>query len=869
MNATPTITSDNKVAVGALNSRFYILDGSCTPACVGKECGADGCSGQCGPTCNDDNTCTSDSCDMSGLCDYDPLPMNGSPCDDELFCTITDTCSGGTCSGTANPCSDGVGCTNDTCNEVSDLCVNTEDDANCDDTIVCNGDEVCDAVLDCQPGSPPVEHACSSLKIWNGSIDDDWGDGTNWTPPGIPTSTDQVWVDPAAPNMPTLDTNRAVNAIYLPASTSLDMNSAQLTVGDVVELLGTVTGGGALVLDGTGTNPITTGGNTLASLTIAKPSGTAVLNDALTLTGALTISSGHLQFGSATHTIGGTFSLTGGSAEMQSSTTTVTGALTLTSGATLDLSTTGVSLEAASLDLCASCTLTFDYLGPYNLRPLQPHDAAVGLLIINGTITLSGTFNPGTATVELNGIAANLTPGTNNFYDLEINGTYTATADFDVLNDLVTAGSLTFGDNMTLAVGGDFDAGGSSVLTFGDNMTLTVSGVLDTAGTFIIGPGSTVSLGGSNAHTINNLWADGDTDGAGRIAFQRDGLGYIGLTLTGIVDILEADFDDLSASHGLHLAAEPGIHNGSFPPAQYSGFNYVTFRDGQPLGSLTYLTLSDPAMVGKTMYGLAFENTAATGEKTIANDTGGAVLLESFTSSSGYIWGPSTTTGDTVDWGVSLAEFLDITATGSRASNAVYVRFTTVSERNNLGFIVLRHATPGGPYLAASDLIPGAGTTPVGATYTFIDRLGDGEQTLAEAAPIYYSIQDIDFLGNVRVHGPVAVVWQDTVSQIDATPLTPDEVRKLRGSTGASPRSDTSVRATQKPRAPLTLRARSLSFPVTLAAPPATPPRAPIAPVNQAAPVKTTPAASLAPAQKPTPELSLRGRGTLRLTTQK
>jgi len=51
-------------------------------------------------------------------------------------------------------CDDGVGCTDDRCN--SDCqCENIPNDANCDDGLWCNGAETCDAKNDCQPGTPP------------------------------------------------------------------------------------------------------------------------------------------------------------------------------------------------------------------------------------------------------------------------------------------------------------------------------------------------------------------------------------------------------------------------------------------------------------------------------------------------------------------------------------------------------------------------------------------------------------------------------------------------------------------------------------------------------------------------------------------
>jgi len=45
--------------------------------------------------CNDNNTCTTDSCNLSSnLCVHVPFP-NGTSCQDGLYCTVSDGCSGG------------------------------------------------------------------------------------------------------------------------------------------------------------------------------------------------------------------------------------------------------------------------------------------------------------------------------------------------------------------------------------------------------------------------------------------------------------------------------------------------------------------------------------------------------------------------------------------------------------------------------------------------------------------------------------------------------------------------------------------------------------------------------------------------------
>ncbi|MBW2981794.1 hypothetical protein KY343_02835 [Candidatus Woesearchaeota archaeon] len=56
---------------------------------------------------------------------------DGTACDDNLYCTVNDQCTTGICSGSPRTCSDGVGCTDDSCNEDIDQCINTPNDANC------------------------------------------------------------------------------------------------------------------------------------------------------------------------------------------------------------------------------------------------------------------------------------------------------------------------------------------------------------------------------------------------------------------------------------------------------------------------------------------------------------------------------------------------------------------------------------------------------------------------------------------------------------------------------------------------------------------------------------------------------------------
>jgi hypothetical protein len=103
-------------------------------------------------SCNDNNPCTFDFCLPATGCQHFPLP-NGSACNDNNICTVRDRCQGGTCTGTARNCDDGNSCTTDTCNPASG-CVHTSgpDGALCDDNNPCTFNETCKAGV-CQGGS--------------------------------------------------------------------------------------------------------------------------------------------------------------------------------------------------------------------------------------------------------------------------------------------------------------------------------------------------------------------------------------------------------------------------------------------------------------------------------------------------------------------------------------------------------------------------------------------------------------------------------------------------------------------------------------------------------------------------------------------
>ena len=113
--------------------------------CIGGQC-----SGSDPKACTDNNVCTNDSCiPLTGECDFAP---NNNKCSDVNGCTVGDACVDGSCQpGVSKNCNDNNSCTDDSCDETSGQCVNADNgtcqcqvDDNCqDDDNKCNGYPIC------------------------------------------------------------------------------------------------------------------------------------------------------------------------------------------------------------------------------------------------------------------------------------------------------------------------------------------------------------------------------------------------------------------------------------------------------------------------------------------------------------------------------------------------------------------------------------------------------------------------------------------------------------------------------------------------------------------------------------------------------
>jgi len=107
----------------------------------------------------------------------------------------------------------------------------------------------------------------------------------------------------------------------------------------------------------------------------------------------------------------------------------------------------------------------------------------------------------------------------------------------------------------------------------------------------------------------------------------------------------------------------------------------------------------------------------------------------------------------------TAVELVSLTATGADA--AVDLEWETASEMDNLGFHVYRSGSESGPWTRVTDtLIPGLGSSPVGARYGYRDA------GLVNGVSYYYQLEDVETTGRTERHGPVSATPEPGVPAI-------------------------------------------------------------------------------------------------------
>jgi hypothetical protein len=151
-------------AVGCLHTN-NLADCDDGNACTtGDVCGGGQCAGGTPVSCDDENICTSESCNPADGCIY---TFNSAPCSDDDVCTLSDMCNLGECVSSGSlTCADLNPCTDDSCNALSG-CQFVANQEPCSDGNACTEPDICSggsciagSGIDCDDENPCTNDAC-------------------------------------------------------------------------------------------------------------------------------------------------------------------------------------------------------------------------------------------------------------------------------------------------------------------------------------------------------------------------------------------------------------------------------------------------------------------------------------------------------------------------------------------------------------------------------------------------------------------------------------------------------------------------------------------------------------------------------------
>jgi hypothetical protein len=334
----------------------------------------------------------------------------------------------------------------------------------------------------------------SASRTWIGQSSSSWTDPANWSPSGVPLSTDTVSL-PTGSGSISLNSSATIAGLYIGDGVTLTIQGStsevDLTVNGVVALDGTIAGNGVLVAGGAS-------GSLRGTFSNGRITGTVQATGPLTATGDVEVHSGSFTVNGQSVAIGGALNLTGGGLVMSNAgdVIDVQGTITITGGSS--------TLSAGTL---------------------RGH----GRFAVTGN---SGSlFLPsGSHTVELVGPTATLHvdfPQFNRFENL------TVTSPSFVLEQPTFPPS----SPIWLAVNGNFTLGSSTVVT-----TLSSGGPIEVDGNLSIAPGSWLSAASITVKGSVSVGAGGTLSVSG-----KSSLGSLG-TVSGQIASSTLDFASTSGA---------------------------------------------------------------------------------------------------------------------------------------------------------------------------------------------------------------------------------------------------------------------------------------------------------------------------------
>jgi len=189
----------------------------------------------------------------------------------------------------------------------------------------------------------------------------------------------------------------------------------------------------------------------------------------------------------------------------------------------------------------------------------------------------------------------------------------------------------------------------------------------------------------------------------------------------------------------------------SMSPSNFSGGNYGTMTKSGDVSLNIFLNTTPGTAVSTSWMDIAqitFNITDPSGSSGLTWNSGGTTVWEE-TESSEMSQGTFNDLDTTLP--VELSSF-----TAENLNGLIEIKWTTESERENIGFNLYRSDAKDGRYVKINgEMIKGAGNSTTTLLYKFVDNRLENHQTY------YYKLEDIDVEGRFAYHGPIEVTVQE------------------------------------------------------------------------------------------------------------
>jgi M6 family metalloprotease-like protein len=141
-------TSPGLTYAGSRDKYLYAIGDTCVPQCYGRQCGPNGCGGECGGCALSDPCMVSVTCDQgAGKCVYTYKP-DDTTCKTSNLCLLDEKCKGGKCTAGGKKDCPGTACKTGICDTTNGNCTSI----NKPDTVVCVSGKQCSIDDHCQDG---------------------------------------------------------------------------------------------------------------------------------------------------------------------------------------------------------------------------------------------------------------------------------------------------------------------------------------------------------------------------------------------------------------------------------------------------------------------------------------------------------------------------------------------------------------------------------------------------------------------------------------------------------------------------------------------------------------------------------------------